>query len=374
MKFKSSLIFLLFFCFITKAQVTNFKEKFELPEKTKETSGLLFFNSKIITHNDSGDDANLYEIDSLSGNLLRTISISNATNVDWEDITEDESYIYIGDIGNNNGNRTDLKIYKILKSDYINNESITAEIIEYSYEDQVDFSSKPNNNNFDAEAIIVFENSLLVFTKNWVDFKTNVYKIPLNSGTHTAVKISSADIEGLITGASNLNGNLYLCGDDSSFIPFLVYISFNRPPGDDIFASGFEKESLQNKLEVGSQVEAITSFDTGRYYISRESVNNQFANLPQKLFEFSDDRDFLLSVQENNSEHLTISPNPFKNSLHFKSEKKIKSLFFFNTLGSKLLKKFDTEKVENLDLAKGIYFVKIIFEDKKSVTKKIIKL
>jgi hypothetical protein len=33
--------------------------------------------------------------------VLRTVAITNATNVDWEDIAQDASYIYIGDIGNN---------------------------------------------------------------------------------------------------------------------------------------------------------------------------------------------------------------------------------------------------------------------------------
>ena len=115
-----------FYSFLAISQITNFKEKFDLPEETKETSGLLFFDSKIITHNDSGNNANLFEIDSLSGNLLRTISISNATNIDWEDITEDENHIYIADIGNNNGNRIDLKIYKILKSDFKKSTSVSA--------------------------------------------------------------------------------------------------------------------------------------------------------------------------------------------------------------------------------------------------------
>ena len=144
-----------FYSFLAISQITNFKEKFDLPDETKETSGLLFLNGKIITHNDSGNNANLFEIDSLSGNLLRTISISNATNIDWEDITEDENHIYIADIGNNNGNRIDLKIYKILKSDFKKSTSVSAEIISFSYEDQTNFDSKPNGSNFDAESIAV---------------------------------------------------------------------------------------------------------------------------------------------------------------------------------------------------------------------------
>jgi hypothetical protein len=31
--------------------------KFELPEKVKETAGMLFLDRKIITHNDCGDAA-----------------------------------------------------------------------------------------------------------------------------------------------------------------------------------------------------------------------------------------------------------------------------------------------------------------------------
>jgi hypothetical protein len=44
-----------------------------LSEKGKETSDLLFLDGKIITHNDSGEPANLYEIDSLSITMIRTV-------------------------------------------------------------------------------------------------------------------------------------------------------------------------------------------------------------------------------------------------------------------------------------------------------------
>ena len=40
------------------------------------------------------------------------------------------------------------------------------------------------------------------------------------------------------------NGNFLLCGYDGDLIAFLIQISFDRTPGDDIFSSGFTKESL----------------------------------------------------------------------------------------------------------------------------------
>ena len=88
---KSILPFLFLICFASiNSQIANFKEKFTLPNNVNETSGLLFFDGKIITHNDSGGEPNLYEIDSLTGNLLRTIAINNASNVYWEAITEEK--------------------------------------------------------------------------------------------------------------------------------------------------------------------------------------------------------------------------------------------------------------------------------------------
>ncbi|MFT5214871.1 MAG: hypothetical protein ACI9WV_002606, partial [Patiriisocius sp.] len=311
MKLKIFLILLLlaFKTAYSQNQIGSFKEKFELPEKVKETSGLLFLDGKIITHNDSGDAANLYEIDSLSGTILRTISISNATNVDWEDVTENDTHIFIADIGNNNGNRQNLKIYCILKSDFKNNTTVSAEIISFSYEDQTDFSSQANSSNFDAEGIVIYQNKILIFTKNWADLKTNVYKIPLTTGSHVALKVSSANIAGLITGAVYTNDRFFLTGYETSLTPFLIYISYNRMPGENIFFSGFNKISLKDEMGSGSQIEAITNIaTTGKYYISRENFSTTIGGstftFKQKLYEFYDETAPLLSILKNELELL----------------------------------------------------------------------
>jgi len=108
----SNLLFLCFFSVLfLKAQTVSTSDKFNLIESISETSGLIYYDNKLITHNDSGNAAELYEINSVNGSITRTITISNATNIDWEDIAQDDTYIYIGDIGNNSGSRTDLKFY-----------------------------------------------------------------------------------------------------------------------------------------------------------------------------------------------------------------------------------------------------------------------
>ncbi|WP_439128504.1 T9SS type A sorting domain-containing protein [Polaribacter sp.] len=362
-------------------QISSFKEKFELPEEVEETSGLLFFNNKIITHNDSGDAANLYEIDSLSGKLDRIITIANATNVDWEDITENETHIFIADIGNNNGNRTDLKIYKILKSDFLSSNAISAEIISYSYEDQTNFSNQLNSSNFDAEAIVYYEDNLLIFTKNWSDFKTNVYMVPNSAGNHVAKKVSSANVEGLITGAVYSQDRFFLTAYDTTLKPFLIYIDFNRKPGKDIFFSGFRKISLETELEQGSQVEAITNIsDTGKFYISREKFSTNQGGIQfdfsQKLYDFFDDNYWLLSIEKNKVDEYRIHPNPVIDKINITSNQQIHKLEVYNASGKVVFyPKISPDKEIDISiLTPGIYYLKIKSIKTKTIFKKFIKL
>lgn len=384
MEFKI-LFFLLVFAmnpFLGQSQIKNFKEKFELPSEVKESSGLLLIDGKIITHNDRGDAANLYEIDSLSGNLLRTIRITNATNEDWEDLAEDENHIYIGDFGNNDGNRTNLRIYKILKSNFKNKTAVTAERISFGYEDQTNFSNQKNNHNFDAEALIVQNNDLLIFTKNRQNLKTNVYKIPKEPGGYAAKKISSANIGGLITGATynKEDDSFFLCGYSTNSIPFLIYVSENRAPGDDLFSGGFLKISLQNELGQGSQIEGITNFNGGgNYYVSREMSNrniggNQF-QFAQKLFQFHDESNPLLSTVKNTFTEISLYPNPSKNTITIDITAPIKTVCIFNHLGKEVFKStINKQQIDISNLTKGIYFIRIDISTTKSYYKKIVKL
>ena len=373
--------FLSIYCF----GQSTIEEKFELPDEVKETSGLLFFNEKVITHNDSGDGPYLYEIDTINGNISRVITITNATNTDWEDIGQDDTYIYIADIGNNNGNREDLKIYKVLKSDYTSSTNVTAEIITYSYEDQTDFSSQPNNTNFDAEAIAVYQDNLLIFTKNWVDNKTNAYAIPKSIGNHVAQKVSSYDVEGLITGVTyNPYTDAFLfSGYNSILLPFLIYIDQNRPPSLDIFGGSVTKINLVDSLylEMGSQIEGVTFFESNKYYISREYFSNSIAGITitfdQKLYEFYNDLDNLLSTNENNLSKLSILiPNPVEEELEIflkNNTQEVLSLSIIDIHGKKLLTVTNQNKINMGSFSKGLYILKIRFKTGEFLMRKIIK-
>ena len=108
----------------TSAQIASVSVRAQLPAMLSESSGAVFFNGRFISHNDSGNENKLYELDTATGLILRTVHIQNAVNSDWEDLAQDATSLYIGDIGNNRGNRTDLKIYKIAKADYLASDTV----------------------------------------------------------------------------------------------------------------------------------------------------------------------------------------------------------------------------------------------------------
>ncbi|MGB5431230.1 T9SS C-terminal target domain-containing protein [Eudoraea sp.] len=255
-----------------------------LPEDVLESSGLIYYKNKLITHNDSGNSPRMYEIDTLSSKIIRTITIDNATNIDWEDITQDESYIYIGDFGNNTGNRQDLVIYRVAKSDYDLSNTISAERIDFSYEDQTDFS-EIQNSDWDAEAMVDFNDQLLIFTKQWQTNGTVAYSIPKIPGSYSAKNLGFYDVSGLVTGATynNFSNVLMLLGYSSQLQPFIVRI--------DELTSNFSFNGTEEKSDLGigfSQVEGITYSDSNTYYISSERFQNNVPpiTLASQLYTF----------------------------------------------------------------------------------------
>ena len=381
MKYVLTLIFLFFGLLTIKSQTATEITNIQTPD-LDENSGLIFYNNNIITFNDSGGEANLYEINASTGNITRTVTITNATNVDWEDITQDASYIYIGDIGNNNGNRTDLKIYKIAKNDYNGSDDIAvAEIISYSYADQLDFNSNPNNTNWDAEGLISYGEQLLIFSKNWVDNRVNVYSIPKTNGTYSALLESSYNTNGLITSAEiSLNENIiYLIGYSNSQAPFMYTIHGIPNNSLDIF-SGIISEKVSNIVPLGNQVEAIALFEITpnqhRLYISNEKFIFSYEDItiifPPKLWLIEIDAETVtLDVPDITSDlTLTIFPNPFDKTL--KLSERVDEIIIFDLLGRILAKQQYVKKL-SLEILNSGHYIAHIKINNSIIIKQLIK-
>jgi hypothetical protein len=220
----------------------------QMDPSLNENSGLIFYNNLIWTFNDSGGENKIFGID-LSGNIKKEIELSGAVNVDWEDIAQDKIYIYVGDFGNNNGARKNLKIYRINKKDIDQNpkQEIDWEIIQFEYANQKSFGYPPLTTPFDCEAIAELNDTLFLFSKDWEKLKTTVYKIPKNEGYFKINPVDSFDVNGLITGAdiSPDRKKLALIGYNN-FKPLLWIFTEISP--QNIFGGAnhyFEFDSLQ---------------------------------------------------------------------------------------------------------------------------------
>jgi len=251
-----------------------------LSDSIRETSGLIAFENLLWTHNDDHDKT-IYGLDSL-GRIKRKIILNEATNHDWEEIAQDSSHIYIGDFGNNySGNRSNLKIFKIEKKSFLE-ENPKIETISFSYADQTDFSaSKPNKTDFDCEAFIVSKDSIYLFTKQWKSSKTNIYVLPNQTGSQVAKLKATFDTKGLVTGATYVaNKNLIvLCGYTKVGKPFL-YLLYDFKNQD--FLSG-NKRRIDLKLPF-HQIEGITTKDGLHYFLTNEAlVRKPVINVKQQI-------------------------------------------------------------------------------------------
>lgn len=251
-----------------------------LSDTLNETSGLVYFESQIWTHNDD-TDTNIYALDTI-GKIIDRYPLKGVKNIDWEEISQDSTYFYIGNFGNNStGIRKDLQILRIEKISLKANEP-QIDTISFSYSNQVDFTkNKPNTTNFDCEAFIVSKDSIYLFTKQWTSKKTALYSLPKFPGEYIAQFKSDLYINGLVTGATYLEDKkmIALCGYSKNLKPFL-YLLYDYHNND--FFSG-NKRRINLSLPY-HQVEGIATKNGLQYYISNEHFRlKPIINIPQQL-------------------------------------------------------------------------------------------
>jgi hypothetical protein len=253
---------------------------FFLPDELQETSGLVWFDNILWTINDSGNEPLIFGFSPDDGHILRTIKLVNANNVDWEEITADEKYLYVGDIGNNDGSRQNLCIYFVPLSNLLKNGflEVQAGKIEFIYSGQDSFKYSPFKTPWDAESFLVFNDSVYVFTKDWVDEGSSVFVFPAMVGAHRAVQTNLLNVEGLLTGATTDpgTGTIIFCGYHE-YQPFISITNWNEIRT--VKHPGLGKISCDSLY--GIQTEGITISPDGMLYLSSEN-----SVIPQSLFRY----------------------------------------------------------------------------------------
>lgn len=250
-----------------------------LDPKLKEISGIEFDKyNQLWAINDGGDEAKIYRLND-DGSIAKEVLISNAKNIDWEDMTQNKfGHFFLGDFGNNKQDRKWLTIYKIENPIDIKTDTTEAEIIKFTYPEMGVNPVAPNKRNFDLEAFVAFGRHLYLFTKNRTKpFTgiTNVYKVGDHAANYDAELVDSfqtcTTLEKLcwVTSAALSPDRKKLVLLDSTSLWL-----FENFEGDKFFSGDVSKIDLG----IVTQKEAVTFFDDNTIVFTDEEFGGVGGN------------------------------------------------------------------------------------------------
>lgn len=263
----------------------------------REVSGMIYRNGKLYMHNDSGSPNVLYEVDTTTGAITKTFVLGTKTNVDWEDMTQSDTHIFVGDFGNNLGNRQNLVIYKFPASvltqagSTITIADAQIETIYFFYPDQTSFVNN-SATRFDCEAMAWRNNSLHLFSKNHSGGACYHYKLPDAAGTYSAQLLDSLNTQQFEITAADFASNkqLMLMGYQTTGLAncaFWYVYDFSSP--DSCFKLGNKRRIDLGSAILNGQVEGLCFSDTSGGFVSNERFVyvNPPVDVPNKLYRFS---------------------------------------------------------------------------------------
>ncbi|MCU0335243.1 MAG: hypothetical protein MUF62_09370 [Chitinophagaceae bacterium] len=265
-----------------------------LPAVLEEVSGTVYWQGALYMLNDGGHPPAFYKVDTASGQVLQTILLEGATNIDWEELAQDDQYFYIGDFGNNyQGNRKNLVIYRVAKADIGTEEKVTipaaaVQRIQFGYADQTDFTptTKSDATAYDCEAMVVHKGRIHLFTKNWIGNHSRHYQLPARPGQQNAVLIDSFSTNDyIITGASfTPRGKLVFTAYTRTGFCSLLLLSYRETADGGLVLAG-NKRLIQLPGAVGiGQLESIAVDEQQQAWMSSERINQMGFKVSERFY------------------------------------------------------------------------------------------
>lgn len=170
----------------------------ELGPHLQESSGLARVGDQLWTMNDSGGEAELTSLDLPAGRST-AVALEGATNFDWEALAQSTEHLYVIDCGNNRGDRIWLQLYQV-ELNALDQPSATAVRADFRFAD-VEYGVKRRAHNNDCEAATWVDDQLWLFTKNWDDQATRLYRMVPGAYKQQLSSSERFYTDGLVTGA-----------------------------------------------------------------------------------------------------------------------------------------------------------------------------
>jgi len=349
----SLIIALVFFTPVLNAQIAEPTVLCSLSAVLHESSGIEIQHSNSIwTHNDSGDSARIFNIDTL-GNIIRIVHFDVDTAVDCEESARDAAgNYYLGDFGNNLNDRTNLRIYKIPDPDTTTADTVVPQIITFRYIDQTAFPPDSTMLNFDCEAMFHFHDSLYLFSKNrGTSTFCRMYRLPDQPGDYVAELVDSFNTGSWVTSAdiSPSGENMVLLSESRLWL-------FTNISGNDFFGGSLHVISMYT-----TQKEAVVFVNDSLIYMTDE----YFLGYGGKLYKL-DLRSWYNGLYELSEPGLlNIFPNPANDfiQINFPESENDFIITVFNVEGEKILEEKNTKHINISNWNSGLYFIQVYAED-----------
>lgn len=270
---KNTALMILLFPMACSTTTTTTSNKLEvlsehgLAAELGETSGLFCAQGQQYTIADSGNSPTLFIMDR-DGAVIEGVDIP-VKNHDWESITADKEYFYIGDFGNNAGKRQNLAIHKINRLNYNEEQQI-----EFSYDGYDPRKNELYAHDYDAEAMVAMDDKLVLFSKSWLTNRLKVYHVDKTKTEQLLTPVTEVTgLPGVITGADwdSVHQRFLVVGYDTNAFgitdPFIATLS--------------EDYQLQNTytLEGYGQVEGLCVMSQNEIWLTQENSPFSMAKL-----------------------------------------------------------------------------------------------
>lgn len=165
-------------------------------DRPAEVSGVVPVADGAWVLDDSGHPAELHHVDPTGA--VRTVTVTGATNVDWEELLPadaDATALWIADTGDNRERRTDIRLYRVPTPGPTDRTVAPTVVVDVTYPDG------PHN----VEAAFAHDGVVALLTKQGGESQIFEVRPPAGGGAVTARRVGSFVPEGplkLVTGAS----------------------------------------------------------------------------------------------------------------------------------------------------------------------------
>lgn len=214
------------------------------------------------THND-GRVPVLYAI-RRTGESVAEFAVQGVQVTDWEDIArDDQGYLYLADIGNNDARRSELAVHRFNEPDPARSKAVLPVVRSWILR----FPDKP----FDCESLFIWKQHGYVVSKVFKKNRAAIYRFPLSepNGPVTLEHVTTLNVESPVTGA-DISSDGSRLGIVSKFGAFMF-------PVDGVISRAGEVEGLSVKFREG-QIEGCCFVADGLLAVSEKREIFLFEN------------------------------------------------------------------------------------------------